>query len=161
MVAFALVVVLLLIGVLLLILFGLREGDKPGDGLIERIEACISPRSVSVTVRNPALFPLLVGLSLRRRGLRLRLEGGTYARLRSGRLTADLLPSRQTVVGIVDPDEEATFLVPAELGPGSHAELVVVFGQRDRLRSVHRAVKLPALEMNQPAPLSSARSIRA
>jgi hypothetical protein len=161
MVALAVAAVLLLVGVLPLILLGLREGDKRGDGLVERIEPCVPPRSVTVTVRNPALVPLLVGLSLRRRGLRLRLEGGSYARLRSGRLTADLLPSRQDVVGVVDPDEEATFLVPAEIGLGSHAELVLVMGQRDRLRSVHLAVKLSALEMNQSPPLSSARSIMA
>jgi hypothetical protein len=160
MVVISVVVPLLLVAALLLIPFGFREGDQSGDALVKRLESCAWPRGVLVTMTNPSSSTALVGMSLRRPGLRLRLEGGTYARLRSGRLTGDLLPSQQTTVGVVDPGEQATFVVPAELGLGIRAELVLVVGQRGRLRSLHRAVKLPALETNQAAPLPSARSTR-
>ena len=140
-----------LVGVLLLVPLGFRSGDKPGDGLLLRIGPQAQPRGVEVTLRNTGPLPLLVGLTLRPPSLRLRLEGGSYVRLRTRRTAPDLLPSRLATIGAVEPDAQAAFGVPAEEVLGRHAELVVVMGQPGRLRSVHRAVELPPLEVKPPA----------
>lgn len=162
MIVLGVVVAVLLVGVLVLIPLGLREGEKPGDAVIVAIApgrgrpgwSCAPAtrsRVVKVTVRNPGALPLLVGMTLRRPRFRLHLETGTYVRLRTRRATADLLPSRQATVGVVRPNEDASFEVAANRRLGRRAELVVVMGQPGRLRTVHRAVELPAFESTAPA----------
>jgi hypothetical protein len=155
------IVVVLLVGVLLLIPLGFREGDKPGDALPLAVEPCLRPRGATVEVINPGPVPVLVGLSLRRPRLRLRLEGGTYASLRTRRTTPDLLPGQQTVVGVVRPGDTESFIVPAADSLSVRAELVLVLGQANRLRSIHRSVRLPVLEVGRPARRAAEKAVRA
>lgn len=150
-VGFGVVLIVLLVGVLLLIPLGFREGDKPGDALVLGAVPHPCPRGVSVEVTNRGHVPLLIGMSLRRPGLRLRLEGGAYARLRTRGTTPDLLPERQAFIGVLHPGEREMFVVVASANVGRRAELVVVCGQPDRLRSIHRSVSLTPLEPGYPA----------
>lgn len=137
----------LLTGLLVLVPLGLRNGDEVGDTLVLDVEPDASPRGARATVSNPAPEPVLVGLGLRRPGLRLRLEAGAYVKVRTARISPELLAGRQAVLGVVLPRGASTFVVPAGPGLGRTAELVVVVGQSGRLRTIHRAVRLPA-----PAP---------
>lgn len=77
---------------------------------------------------------LLVGLSLRRAGFRLRLEGPSYVKIRNGHTTSDLLAGNQRCMGAVDVGATQTFVVPARDAVGRRAELVAVIGQPRRLR---------------------------
>lgn len=140
-------VLISLAGLLWLAVVGVREGDGLDDALLVAVEPHPVPRGVRATIANPGALPVIVGLSLRRPGLRLRLEGGVYVRIASGGTTGELLPSHQTVMGALAPGQSATFVVPADPGLRRSAELAAVVGQRTRLRTIHRLVPLPA-----PAP---------
>lgn len=144
-------VTLALVATLLLIPLGLRAGEQPGDACIHHVDVPGAGGGLSVAISNPGEIPVLVGLSLRPRTLRLRLAGGSAVRIRTRRVAADLMPGRQTVVGIVAGRQTGTFLVPAGAALGEHVELVVVIGQGDRLRSLHRAVRLAGRELAEPA----------
>jgi hypothetical protein len=133
---------LLLAGVIALIPLGLRAGDGPSDVLLLDVEPRIAPRGATVTVSNRGASPVLLGLSVRRAGPRLRLEGGTYVRIRTGRTTSDLRADQQTLVGVLDAGETETYPVPAGVRVRRRAELVAVVGQHERLRSIHRLVVL-------------------
>jgi hypothetical protein len=153
MLVFSALVVILLIAALALIPIGLREGDRAGDALPVSIEPSLLPRGIEVAVTNPGNAPVLLGLSLKRPGLRLRLESGTYARLRTRRTSPDLLPAQQAVIGVVAPGEQETFIVPAPPRLRTTAELVVVLGGEQRLRSIHRLVRLPSIDIYElPRP---------
>jgi hypothetical protein len=130
---------LALAGVLALIPLGLRSGDEPGEVLIQ-VAALGAPRGASVTVTNPGQAPVIVGMSLRRAGPRLRLEGPAYIRVRSGSTASELLAGRQACIGVIDAGETRAFVVPAEASIRRRAELVAVIGQRERLRTLHRLV---------------------
>ena len=131
-----------LAGVIALIVLGLRAGDQPGEALLLDVAPLTAPRGALVTVRNPGKVPVIVAMSLRRAGPRLRLDGPAYARTRSGSTASELLAGRQTAVGLLDAGETQTFVVPAEAPIPRRAELVAVIGQRDRLRTLHRLVVL-------------------
>lgn len=149
---------LVLAGVILLIPLGLRAGDRRDDALLLDVEPLAEPRGASVTVSNPGEVPVLLGLSLRRAGLRLRLEGPSYVRVRNGRITPDLRVGTQSAIGIVDAGETATFAVPAEPGIRRRAELVVVIGQPRRLRTLHRLVALSQEAGCNEAAMASSRA---
>lgn len=141
MAVFSFVLVGLLVVMLGLVALGFREGDEAGDACLLRVVASRGARAVSVEVCNPRPEPVLVGMSLRRVGWRMRLEGGTYSRLATRKTTPDLLPARQHVVGVVGASESGTFIVgAADTGLARRAELVVVVGQTGRLRALHRLV---------------------
>ncbi len=133
---------LALAGLLAVIPLALRSGDRPGDARLIDVGEEDGFPAVHVTISNPGGDAVIVGLALRRPSLRLRLEGEQYARLRTRRVTGDLLPSRQTTVGVLAPAETGTFLVPAGAQLGSRAELVAVLGQAGRLRTIHRELRL-------------------
>jgi hypothetical protein len=135
---------LLLAGVIVLVPLGFRSGDRPGDALLVDVEAVAAPRGASVTVANPGRVPVILGLSLRRAGSRMRLEGRHYVRVRNGRTTSDLLAGRQASIGVLEAGETETFVIPAEARVGRRAELVAVIGQERRLRTIHRLVVLPS-----------------
>jgi hypothetical protein len=135
--------VAILVGVLMLIPIGLRNGDGPCDALLACVKPQSSPRGALVTVTNRGGGALIVGLSLRPRGLRLRVEGGTYVRVRARTLAPDLMPERQDALGVVPVGETSTFFVPANRSVRQRAELVAVMGQPGRLRTVHASVRLP------------------
>ena len=148
---------LLLAGVILLIPLGLRTGDRRDDALLLAVEPLAKARGASVTVNNPGDVPILLGLSLRRAGLRLRLEGPSFVRVRNGRVTSDLLAGTQASVGILGAGETATFAVPAEPGLRRRAELVAVIGQPRRLRTIHRLVMLNHEAGPNEAAIASSR----
>jgi hypothetical protein len=121
MVVFSIVMVLLLIGVLLLVPVGLRAGDRAGDALLLGVEPNLVPRGTKVTLINRGEVPVIVGMSLRRCGLRLHLEGGSYVRVRTRRTDPDLMPERQAALGVVAAGETDTFVVPADTHLGERA----------------------------------------
>jgi hypothetical protein len=133
---------LLLCGVAALVPLGLRAGDRPGDALLLHVEAVTAPRGASVTVTNPGRAPVILGMSLRRAGARLRLEGPSYVRIRTGSVRSELLADKHAWVGVLGADETRTYVVPADARVRERAELVAVIGQQRRLRTVHRLVVL-------------------
>lgn len=133
---------LLLCGVAALVPLGLRAGDRPGDALLLHVEPRTAPRGALVTVNNPGRAPVIFGMSLRRAGARLRLEGPTYVRIRTGSIRPDLLADKHAWVGVLGADETRTFVVPADARVRERAELVAVIGQQRRLRTIHRLVVL-------------------
>jgi hypothetical protein len=143
MIIFGVLTCLVFVGVIALIPFGLRPGDRPRDVLLLRAEPRIAPRGATVTVTNPGQGPVVLGMSLRRAGLRLRLEGRSYCRVRTGSTTADLRADHQTSIAVIDRGETETFVVPADARIPRRAELVVVVGQPERLRTIHRLLVLP------------------
>jgi hypothetical protein len=138
-----LVAVLVLAGVATLVPLGLRAGDRPDDAVLLDVAPRNAPPGARVTVTNPGAVPVVVGMSLRRAGARLRLEGGSYVRIRTGSTDAELRAEAQAQVGALDAGETRTFAVPAGPGDRRRAELVVVIGQTQRLRTLHRLVVLP------------------
>jgi hypothetical protein len=122
-------------GLLGLISCGLRAGDRAGDLTVIGISR--QPGAVLVSLSNPGPLPVLVGLSLRRPGLRLRLEAGTY--VSRSRAVAEPLPP---VVGVLAPGETGTLTLAASPRLGERAELQIVVGQEGRLRTIHREVRL-------------------
>lgn len=149
---------LLLAGVILLIPRGFRAGDQPEDAVLLGVESLSAPRGAAVTMRNPGQAPVLVGMSLRRAGLRLRFEGPAYVRIRDGRTSSELLAGKQTCIGVLDAGETATFAVPAEAGTRRRAELVAVIGQTRRLRTIHRLVVMTQVTRNASDNPSSTRA---
>jgi hypothetical protein len=143
---------LLLGGLLGLIVVGFRAGEQPGDALLDGVAPTRSGGGVELSITNHAHLPLIAGLSLRRPGIRLRVEGGAYATLRTRRTTGALLPSRQSVIAVIAAGESERLVVPAEAGLGARAELVAVLGQPGRLRTVHRLVRLPSPTVAEPPP---------
>jgi hypothetical protein len=139
--------VVLLVGMIVLIPLGLGAGDEPADVLMVNVEPRIAPRGAMVTVTNPGRASVMLGLSLRRAGLRLRLEGRSYVRVRTGQTTADLRAPQQTGIAVLDAGETETFVVPAGAEVPVRAELVLVVGQPERLRAIHRLVILPGREL--------------
>jgi hypothetical protein len=146
-IALSVLAVLFLVGVTVLVPIGLRAGDESGDVLMVNIEPRIAPRGAMVTVTNPGRESVMLGLSLRGAGPRLRLEGRSYVRVRTGQTTADLRASQQTGIAVLHAGETETFVVPAGADVPVRAELVVVAGQPERLRTIHRLVVLPRHEL--------------
>ena len=120
----------------------LRAGERTGDGrddlLITRVMPALDFSSVLVTVRNSSDIPVLVGLSLRGRTLRLWAEGGVYVSAPRRNAKRPTLATRQTTVGVVDATQTATLVVPGAPKHINKGQLMVTVGQRDRLRVVHR-----------------------
>jgi hypothetical protein len=142
--------VLSVLGLFVVIAFiplGLRAGDESGDALLVNVEPRIAPRGATVSVTNPGRDSVMLGLSLRRAGPRLRLEGSSYVRVRTGSTSADLRADRQSGIAVLDAGETETFMVPAGGLVARRAELVVVVGQPERLRTIHRVVVLPRREL--------------
>jgi hypothetical protein len=133
---------LVLCGVAALVPLGLRSGDQPGDAVLLNVEPRSTPRGASVTVTNPGHAPVILGMSLRRAGARLRFEGPSYVRIRTGSVRSELLADKHAWVGVLDADETRTFVVPADARVRERAELVAVIGQQRRLRAIHRLVVL-------------------
>ena len=86
---------LALAGVIALIPLGWRARNEPGDARLVEVAALSAPRGAWVTVSNPGRAPVIVGMSLRRAGPRLRLEGPAYVRVRNGSTAPELLAGHQ------------------------------------------------------------------
>ena len=104
---------LALAALIALVPLGLRAGDQPGEALLIAVAPLSPARGASITISNPGLAPVIVGISLRRAGLRLRLEGPAYARIRNGSTASELLAGHQALIGVIDAGETQTFVVPA------------------------------------------------
>jgi hypothetical protein len=141
---------LLLGGVGCLIPLGFRLGDRPEEAWLPDPEPRAEPRGAQVTVFNPGDAPVLVGLSLRPRGLRVRLEGGSYVSSRSRSTTPDVLATTQGSVGVVAPGASETMMVTADTHLGAKAELVATIGQRQRLKVIHRQLTLTPRRQTGP-----------
>jgi len=142
MVLSATVLLLVLCGVAALVPLGMRAGDRPDDALLLHVEPRSAPRGAAVTVTNPGGTPVILGMSLRRAGARLRFEGPSYVRIRTGSTRSELLADKHAWVGVLGADETRTFVVPADARVRERAELVTVIGQQRRLRTIHRLVML-------------------
>ncbi len=147
MIVLAVLAVLSLVGVITLIPLGLRAGDRAGDALLLNVEPRIAPRGATVTVLNRGGRSVMLGMSLRRAGPRLRLEGGSYVRVRTGSTSAELRAGQQTDIAVLDAGETETFVVPASAQVARRAELVVIVGQPERLRTIHRLLVLPRRDL--------------
>lgn len=157
MILVALLVPLVVVGLIALVALGVRTGDRPGDVLLLDVTPCCSPRGARATLTNPGVAPVMFGISLRRPRMRVRLEGGPYVRIRTGRTDSELLAARQAQVGALAPGETQTFAVPAGARLGRRAELVVVIGQSARLRTLHRLLVLPEPDVSARATGWTAR----
>jgi hypothetical protein len=125
-----------------LIPLGLRAGDQPGDALLLAVEPRMAPRGASVTVTNPGRAPVILGMSLRRAGARLRVAGPSYVRIRTGSTRPELLADQHAWLGVLGADETRTLVVRADAQVRERGELVAVIGQQGRLRTIHRLVVL-------------------
>lgn len=125
MIVLSLIASLGLLGVMALIPIGLRGGDRPGDASLLDAVPRTAPPGARVTVTNPGCVPVVVGMSLRRAGIRLRLEGGSYVRIRTGSRDPALRADAHAQVGVLDAGETRTFVVPADSRAGRQAELVL------------------------------------
>jgi hypothetical protein len=141
--------VLSLVGVIALIPLGLRVGDRSGDVLLLHVEPAGAPPGASVTVTNPGRESVMLGMSMRRAGSRLRVEGRSYVRVRTGSTSSELGAGQQTGIAVLDAGETETFVVAADAQLPRRAELVVVVGQLGRLRTIHRLVVLPERELGR------------
>jgi hypothetical protein len=132
----------------LMLYAGERAGDRPHDATLARVEPLPHLSVIRVTVRNSDRVPVLVGLSLRRCGIRIWLEDGLFVRVPRRTTRRELLAGRQATVGVVNPGRTATMLVPVSRGERKDVQLVAILGHRDRLRvepdqhRVHRRVAL-------------------
>jgi hypothetical protein len=155
-------------GVLMLIAFGLRAGDRAGELRLVAVTpqlrtsatrgGPVARRELAVRIANPGDATVLVGLSLRRRGLRLLLEGGAYVQVPT-RVRRDLLAGRQAAVGAVAPRRTATFVLSVDGARAGRAELVVIAGERERLRCIHRSVTLPRADTAADGLQSTERAV--
>jgi hypothetical protein len=127
----------------LVLVAGIRTGDRPADACLVGVQAAAEPGLLQLSVRNPGGSPILVGASVRRPRLRLRLSAGVLVRVPRRTTRARLLASRQATLVVVSSGATATLLVPAPPLDGTYGELVAVIGQPRRLRVVHRRVRLP------------------
>lgn len=126
-------------GALAACLAGIRAGDQPGDATLGTV-AHRGSSTVRAVIHNPGRVPVLVGLSVRRGSLPVRLAGGlrVYSPHRTSR--GRLRPGRQAIVGVVDAGERASWTVPVPDVTWPTLELVAVVGQANRLRVIERRI---------------------
>ncbi len=133
-----------------LLYVGSRTGDRPDDAALSDIGPVARSAGISFTVTNRGAHAVLVGASLRRRSIRLRLEGGHFVAVPTRTWRRQLLAGRHTVVCAIDAGETQAVLVPVSGDTPPRAELVVAIGEADRLRVVHRAVCCAGLRPSAP-----------
>lgn len=142
---------LVLGAVWLLLEAGLRAGDRPGDVTLTAVHADPGGAGIHVTVHNPGGQTVLLGASVRRRSLRSWCESGRFVSAPRRTAKARLLAGRQAAIAAVGAGDTEILLVPFSAAVARRAELVVVVGQADRLRVVHRTVYV-----GSPAPAAEA-----
>jgi hypothetical protein len=136
-----------------LLVAGLRAGDRLGDVVLAPGPASADGATLSVTVHNPGSEAVLVGLTLRRRTLRLRAEGGRYANRPWRGRRRDLQPTRHASIAVVQAGAADELQVPIGRSLPRRAQLVAVIGQTARLRVIHLAVTI----VRGPASVSCGR----
>jgi hypothetical protein len=140
-----------------LLRMGVRAGDRVADTSLTAIEPALGGQGVWLTVHNPGGQAVVLGASIRRRGLRLRCEAGCFVSVPRRTSREKFLAGRQPLVCAIGGGETETVLVPGSAVTRRHAELVVAIGEADRLRVVHRAVELS--RSAQPAATGAAARV--
>lgn len=137
---------------------GRRAGDRLGETIVTDVAAEAGANLLSFTVHNPGERSVLIGASVRRRSVRLRLEAGSFVSVPRRTAHPRLLAGRHAHVGVVEARETQRVRVAVADDTPRRAELVIAIGETDRLRLIHRAVALPpnALVLTGDAPLASA-----
>jgi|SRR5579875_2037406 len=121
-------------------LTGIRDGDRPGDASVEVMGPGDGEHGICFSVDNPSPQPVLIGASLRRRGLRLRAEGGRFVSMPRRTMQGQLLAGEHTTVYVIPAGETHMMTLASSRPVPRAAELVVAIGEPDRLRVEHRAV---------------------
>jgi hypothetical protein len=148
-----------------LVAAGLRAGDRPGDAAVAA-ELTPGPRpAIIATVRNPGDVPLIAGLTVQRRLLPGRLDGGLTVRVPRRTARRKYLAGAQDTVGVVPARGQAGFRLAVLItgrggGPAVRRRyrLTAVVGQaggRLRVISVPVVSGGPA-EAGRPAPAARA-----
>ena len=123
-------------------IWGFRAADRPEDVKLIGLELDRCPPSLLATLSNPSGVAVLVGLSVRRCGIRLWLEGGGFVSLPRRTTRRRLLAARQASVAVAAAGETVTLIVPMPARWRRSVQLVAAIGQQDRLRVIHRRVAL-------------------
>jgi hypothetical protein len=130
-------------------LAGVRSGDRLGDATVEVgrrgggelvLAGGEEWPAVTAIVRNPGSAGVLIGLSVRRCGVRLRLEGGVRVGVPRRTNRRGLLAGRHSIIGVVAGGEDAVWAVPFPLDVRS-LKLVAVIGQAGRLRVIEQRIR--------------------
>jgi hypothetical protein len=121
---------------------GLRAGDRPGELAVAAVEQGDEGDALIVWLRNAGRLPVVVGLSVGRPTLRVRLDGGLTVRAPRRTLATRRLGTRHPVVGVVPAGALVSFAVP--IGPAcpGRLALTVCAGQDRRLRVIERMVRI-------------------
>jgi hypothetical protein len=127
-----------------LVAAGSRAGDRPGDSLVTAVSADATGRFLRFSVHNPADGAVLVGASVRRPTVRLRLEAGAYVGVPRRTDDRAFLAGRYAHVCALDAHATESLSLALDPQAPRRAELVVAIGQADRLRLIHRVLDLPA-----------------
>lgn len=127
---------------------GLRVGDRVGDTTLTAVEADAAGDGLWFTVHNGGHQAVLLGASVRRRTVRLWLEGGSFTSVPRRTAQPSLLAGEHALVRAIGAGATETVRVGLS-NAGRRAELIVTIGEADRLRVLHRAVDLPGA----PPPL--------
>lgn len=122
---------------------GLRAGDSPGDIVLAAVAPDADGTTICFTAHNPGRQAVLVGVSVRRRSLRLWCEGGRFVSVPRRTARGNLLAGSHTAICAIAAGETQAVLVPVSEQVPGRAALVVAIGEADRLRVVHRAIELP------------------
>ncbi len=122
---------------------GVRAGDRPGDTTVSGVEVDGGDIGVRFTVHNPGDQAVLLGASLRRRGLRLWPSNASSVSVPRRTARDRLAPGEYALVCVVEPDDRMVVRIAPPRVVSRHLALVVAIGEPDRLRVVHRAVTLP------------------
>ena len=121
---------------------GFRAADRPEDVTLVHVELAGRRPTLLATLRNPSGVAVLVGLSVRRCGVRLWLEGGGFVSLPRRTTRPKLLAARHASVAVAGAGETVTLTVPMPARWRRSVQLVAAIGQQDRLRVIHRRVAL-------------------
>ena len=121
---------------------GLRAGDRPGEIGLAAVVPAPDGTTVCFAAHNPGGQAVLIGASVRRRGWRLRCEGGRFVSVPRRTSRGNLAARRHMVICAIAAGETQTVIVPVPEWMPRRAELVIAVGEADRLRIIHRAIGL-------------------
>src|SRR4051794_29789080 len=130
---------------------GFWAADRPGDVTLTRVTLDPPRARILATVGNPGAVAVLVGLSVRRCGLRLWLESGAFVSRPRRTTRRNLLAGRYAIVAVAQAGETVTFVVRTPARWRRNMQLVAAIGQQDRLRVIHQRVK-PARSSRRKGP---------
>jgi hypothetical protein len=139
---------------------GLRIGDRPGDTTVSGVELDGAGGAIHFTVHNPGRQAVLIGASLRRRSLRLWQPDASYLSVPRRTARGELLAGKHALVCVVAPGNRLVVRLAPPPALPRRMELAVAIGEPDRLRVLHRALRLPHARRPGPPPATAERSAR-